>query len=414
MLVARESGGARDGSPRLLREINDRAAIEAMLGRGALTRAELEAAIGLSKPATVSLLARLEKAGMVRRGELRGGNRGPAAQMWSVNGDLAHVAGVSLVPGEVDVVIADITGEVRVEHRGALPSGGDAPEGFAAVMVEAAGRAGLRTDQLAKVVVGAQGGVDPATGHLGFAPHLPGWEGFDVPGRLREVLGTDVVVDNDVNLVALVEMTTGRARDVRDFVLVWLGDGLGAAVVIDRVLHRGATGGAGEIDWIRVPDRARRDTGVDRSGARLGQLLSYRSINKLARAHGIRARNAVAAVRAARTGGAAGQAFLADLARRVATGVAGVVSVLDPELVLLTAEIAQVGGPELTDLVTAELHRLVVPRTPVEPAQCTDDAVRAGALQVALGLAREQVFGLPVTAVGVRSVPHDEQVEEGP
>ncbi|MER5392355.1 ROK family transcriptional regulator [Saccharopolyspora sp. NPDC002686] len=406
--MARESGAGRDGSPRLLREINDRAAIEAMLRRGALTRAELEAAIGLSKPATVSLLARLEKAGMVRRGEMRGGNRGPAAQMWSVNGDLGHVAGASLTPEEVDVVIADITGEVRVEHRGALPSGAGAPEAFAAAMAEAAGRIGLRTDQLAEVVVGAQGGVDPATGHLGFAPHLPGWEGFDVPGRLRESLGTDVLVDNDVNLVALVEMTTGRARDVRDFVLVWLGDGLGAAVVIDRVLHRGATGGAGEIDWIRVPDRAHRDTGVDRTGDRLGRLLSYRSINELARAHGINARNAVAAVREARAG--AGQEFLADLARRVATGVAGVVSVLDPELVLLTAEIAQVGGPELTDLVAGELHRLVVPRTPVELARCTDDAVRAGALQVALGMAREQLFGLPVTAVGVRSVPHD-QVE---
>ncbi|MEU5853211.1 ROK family transcriptional regulator [Saccharopolyspora shandongensis] len=409
--MAREVGAARDGSPRLLRAINDRAAIEAMLRRGALTRAELEAAIGLSKPATVALLARLEKAGMVRRGKLRGGNRGPAAQMWSVNGALAHVAGVSLTPDEVDIVIADITGEIRVEHRSALPSGNDAPLAFATAMTEAAARAELRPDQLAKVVIGSPGAVNPATGHLGFAPHLPGWEGFDLPGRLRAELGTDVIVDNDVNLVALVEMTAGRAQQVRDFVLVWLSDGLGAAVVIDRVLHRGVTGGAGEIDWMRAPDRARLDTGVDRTGSRLGGLLSYRSINKLARAHGLKARNGAAAVQAAHAAGAAGQAFLADLARRVATGVAGVVSVLDPELVLLTAEIAQVGGRQFADLVAAELHRLVVPRTPVEPAECTERAVRAGALQVALGLAREQVFGLPATAVGIRSDP-EVQLEE--
>ncbi|MGP4015943.1 ROK family transcriptional regulator [Saccharopolyspora sp. 5N708] len=404
--MAREGHAARDGSPRLLREINDRAAIEAMLRRGALTRAELEAAIGLSKPATVALLARLEKAGMVRRGELRGGNRGPAAQMWSVDGALAHVAGVSLTPADADIVIADITGEIRVEQRSALPVGNDAPQAFADAVAQAAERVDLRPDQLTKIVIGSPGAVNPATGHLGFAPHLPGWEGFDLPGRLRAELGTDVIVDNDVNLVALVEMTTGRARQARDFVLVWLSDGLGCAVVIDRVLHRGATGGAGEIDWMHVPDRARLDTGVDRTGSRLGGLLSYRSINKLARAHGMRTRNGAAAVRAAHTAGAAGQAFLTDLARRVATGVAGVVSVLDPEVVLLTAEIAQAGGQRFADLVAAELHRLVVPRTPVEPAQCTEHAVRAGALQVALGLAREQVFGLPATAVGVRSDPN--------
>ncbi|MCI2424338.1 ROK family transcriptional regulator [Saccharopolyspora sp. K220] len=382
-----------------------------MLRRGALTRAELEAAIGLSKPATVALLARLEKAGMVRRGELRGGNRGPAAQMWSVNGALAHVAGVSLTPDDVDIVIADITGEIRVEQRSALPSGNDAPQVFIDAMARAAERVDLRPEQLAKIVIGSPGAVNPATGHLGFAPHLPGWEGFDLPGRLRAELGADVIVDNDVNLVALVEMTTGRARQVRDFVLIWLSDGLGCAVVIDRVLHRGVTGGAGEIDWMHVPDRARLDTGVDRTGARLGSLLSDRSINELAHAHGLKTRNGAAAVQAARTAGTAGQEFLADLARRIATGVAGVVSVLDPEVVLLTAELAQAGGQPLADLVAAELHRLVVPRTPVEPAQCTELAVRAGALQVALGLARERVFGLPATAVGIRSGSENQQEE---
>lgn len=88
----------RAGSPRLLREINDRAAIEALLRNGPLTRSELEGLIGLSKPATAQLLTRLETADTVVRDGLRGGGRGPRAQLWSVNGALAHIAAVDLTP----------------------------------------------------------------------------------------------------------------------------------------------------------------------------------------------------------------------------------------------------------------------------------------------------------------------------
>ena len=88
----------RTGSPRLLREINDRAAIETLLRGGAMTRAELEEVIGLSKPATAQLLARLEEDGMVVRTGLRGGGRGPRAQMWAVNGGVGYVAAVALTP----------------------------------------------------------------------------------------------------------------------------------------------------------------------------------------------------------------------------------------------------------------------------------------------------------------------------
>ncbi|QUH01152.1 ROK family transcriptional regulator [Saccharopolyspora erythraea] len=402
MVAERGTRTGRDGSPRLLREINDRAAIEALLGEGPLTRAELEDVIGLSKPATASLLNRLESAGVVRRGELRGGNRGPRAQTWYVNGALAHVAGVSVTPCDVDVVISDVVGDSRVEHRAPMPAGDtDAVlSAFGDALSAATAKVGLRTEDLAHVVVGAQGAVDPATGHLGFAPHLPGWEGFDVPGRLGELLGTGVTVENDVNLVAMVEMDEGRARDVRDFVLVWLGDGVGSAVVVNRALLRGATGGAGEIDWMHVPDRAERDTGSDRRGGRFGKLVEPGAIMALARAHGLEAADGEDAIRKAASDPGARE-FLNDYARRVATGLAGVVSVLDPELVLLSAGIAQAGGSALAELVAERLHELVVPRTPVETARISGNPVRAGALRVAIGLARERVFGLPTTAAGV-------------
>ncbi|AHH93845.1 ROK family transcriptional regulator [Kutzneria viridogrisea] len=385
----------RAGSPRLLREINDRAAIDALLRNGPLTRSELENLIGLSKPATAQLLTRLELDDVVRRDGLRGGGRGPRAQLWAVNGALAHVAAIDLTPDSVDIAIADISGTTLTEHHAPMPRGGDVLTAFTEAVGKALAEAHLNLSDLHHVVVGSPGAVDPATGQLGFAPHLPGWEGFDLPGRLTELLGTTVTVENDVNLVAVEEMIAGRARDVRDFVLIWPVDATGAAVVINRVLLRGATGGAGEIDWMRVPDLAEQDTGAGRQGDRYGELLSSVAVTRLAKAHGISARNALGAVTRALASGAAGREFLADLARRIASGVAGVVSVVDPELVLLSGEVAQAGGSVLCELVASELRRLVIPRTPVELALVGGQAVRAGALHSALAVVREQVFGLP-------------------
>ncbi|GAB2872297.1 ROK family transcriptional regulator [Lentzea nigeriaca] len=385
----------RAGSPRLLREINDRAAIEALLRNGPLTRSELERLIGLSKPATAQLLTRLETADTVVRNGLRGGGRGPRAQLWSVNGTLAHIAAIDLTPETVDIAIADISGAVLTEHKAPMPVKHGVLEAFVSAVGKACGQAGLQPDQLLHVVVGCPGAVNPANGELAYAPHLPGWNGFDMPGRLREQLAAPVSVENDVNLVALEEMVAGRATEVRDFVVIWPADLVGAAVVINGVLLRGASGGAGEIDGLMIPDRACADTDTDRSGGTFGELLSNASICKLARAHGLAARNAQAVVRKALAAGPAGREFLVDLARRIATGVASVVAVLDPELILLSGDIAQAGGATLNDLVAAELRQLVVPRTPVQLALVTGKPVRSGALHSALAVAREQVFGLP-------------------
>ncbi|WP_092535099.1 ROK family transcriptional regulator [Amycolatopsis arida] len=391
----------------MLREINDRAALDILLREGPLTRADLEELVGLSKPATAQLLARLERDGMVVRDGVRNGARGPRAQLWRVAGSVAHVAAVDLTPHGAEFVIADITGRELAEHRAHLPiaAGSDVVGAFTAALTDAAAVAGRTLADLRHVVVGTPGALDPRTGRLESAPHLPGWCGFDLRGRLRDALGTPVTVENDVNLVALQELAAAEATGVRDFVLVWLDEGVGGAVVLDGRLRRGASGAGGEVDWLRVPDPAAADTGIGRSGTRWGDLVDSPAIVALATAHGMSADTGWAAVGAAVEAGEGGQGFLTDLARRIAVGVAGVVSVVDPELVLLCGEVTKVGGTVLADLVAGELHRLVVPRTPVGLTTVPGNAVRAGALHSALATARVDVFGLasPAGPVPYRS-----------
>jgi predicted NBD/HSP70 family sugar kinase len=385
----------------MLREINDRAAIDVLLREGPLTRSELESAIGLSKPATAQLLTRLEQDDVVGKAGLRSGGRGPRAQRWAVRGGLAHVAAVDLTPHLADFVVADVGGTVLAEYQVTLPvhEGADVVGSFGEALSHVATAAGLGLSELANVVIGAQGAFDPRTGLLSSAPHIPGWLGFDVPARLSEKLGVEVTIENDVNLVAVEEMTEGKAAGIDDFVMVWLSEGVGGAVVIGRRLLRGTTGGGGEIDWMRVPDPASVDTGEQwpPAGARFGNLVNSPAIVRLAAAHGLVAATGWAAVTLARRDGA--ERFLDDLARRVAGGIANLVAVADPQLILLCGDTSRAGGEELAARVAGRLHELVLPRTPVAVASVQGNAVRAGALQSALATARADLFGVITPAL---------------
>ncbi|MET7333660.1 ROK family protein [Nonomuraea sp. NPDC005650] len=382
----------RAGSPQLLRRINDRAALLALLDCGPLTRLELESQIGLSKPATADLLLRLEESGHVQRAGFREGGKGPRAQLWAVNGALAHVAAVDLTPRLLDIAVSDIRGEIVAEYRYRPDAEADlGVEDLRRAVSAAAGEVGLGVEQLHTVVVGLPGSVDKRTGHLRFAPHLPAWQGFDVLDRLSGALGTsvEVAVENDVNLVALDEMAVGRAVGVEDFVLLWIGRGIGAAVVSEGRLLRGASGGAGEIDWMPCPQ-----PGV--TGAhRVGDVLGTRAVTALAREYGLAADDLDKLL--AQDPGPdrdARAAFLRELARRVALAVAGVVSVVDPELVVLTGDVGRAGGSALCDLVTEELGQLVLPRPAILPSLVTGNPIRSGALRLALAGARDEVFAI--------------------
>src|SRR4029450_5685986 len=100
------------GTPRLLRALNDRAALELLLARGPLTRAQLGELTGPSKVAASQLVERLEERGLVRRVGEQAGGRGPNAQLYAVTPSSAHVIGVDVTADRVVAACADITGAI--------------------------------------------------------------------------------------------------------------------------------------------------------------------------------------------------------------------------------------------------------------------------------------------------------------
>ena len=393
--------GQKPGTPSLLRELNDRAALELLLAEGPLTRAQLSERTGVSKVTVSQMLARLEERALVMIAGEQAGGRGPNAALYSVIPSSAYVAGLYVDFDLVSVAIADVSGN-QVAEVSMDPHGGDDPIGLVREAIgQACANAGIDLHTLSAVVIGSPGVLDPRTGAPRLAVNLPTWQ-EGVLDALRKVLHTPVVIANDVNLAAMAERAGGAAAGLDDFAFVWLGTGLGLASVIGGQVRRGIGGAAGEIGWMPVHG-APLPAGNEHPGkAGRQSLAGGLAVQALAAQHGFvgtAPADAVAAAvaDAARGGngtpGSAGAAFLDELAQRVSIGVAAVCVVLDPSLVVLGGPVGQAGGSELAARVAAEVSRICLAHPDVAPTAVPDEPVLRGALQAALTQARAGLLG---------------------
>ncbi|MCW2639195.1 MAG: sugar kinase [Dactylosporangium sp.] len=380
------------GTPRLLRALNDRAALELLLAKGPLTRAQLGEFTGLSKVTASQLVERLEERGLVTRvGELAGG-RGPNAQMYAVVPATAYVVGVEVGPQHVVAAAADITGKIAGRVDVSIGDADDPVRVVHAAVVEAAEAAGAPLSRVRRVVLGTPGLVDPATGEISFAWDLPKWH-RGLLGALRADLDRPVVFENDVNLAAIAEQHTGAAVGVSDFVLIWVGRGVGLAVILGGRLHRGTTGAAGEIGYLPVPGAPVPRDVTRRAKGSFQQLIGADAVRAVAREHGFKAASGAEAVRAAIAAGTRGGPVLDEIARRLALGVAAVGVVLDPALVVLAGDIGQAGAMALAQRVEHEVAAISLASPRVVSTEVASEPVLNGALLTGLDAVREEVFG---------------------
>lgn len=387
----------RPGVPRLLREINDRAALELLLASGPLTRGQIGELTGLSKVTASQTLARLEGRGLVEVAGEQAGGRGPNAALYGIISSSAYVAGLDVGPEFVTTAIADINGEIIAEVRVA-PNGHEDPVALVhSGVVKACRSAKIPLSKLRSVVIGTPGVVDPRTGDVRFSFDLPGWhEG--IHEALARDLRRDVRIENDVNLVAIAERTLGAAREVDDFVLLWVGRGIGLGVVLGGRLHRGRSGSAGEIGYLPVPgvplaEDVRAVPGrLPSLAGGLQSLVSAEAVAELAATYGFEGENAAECVAAAVAAGERGEPLINDIAGRLALGVASVCVVLDPGLVVLAGEVSRAGGDALTTRIEEAVAKSCPVRPQVVASEVTGNPVLRGAVIAALDQAREEIF----------------------
>ncbi|WP_304453995.1 ROK family transcriptional regulator [Nocardiopsis sp. YSL2] len=400
----------RPGTPRLLRQLNDRAALELLLSAGPLTRTQLGTRTGLSKVTASQLLARLEERDLVRVVGSKAGGRGPNAALYAVVPESAYVAALDVSASRVTATIADITGRV-ISEVSVDPSASDEPVALVhTAVMRLADKAGVPLDRVRACVIGTPGVVDPRTGDIRFSFDLMSWhEG--VLEALRADLKRSVVIENDVNLAALAEHAEGAASGVAEFVLIWLSaaGGVGMSTMIDGRIHRGRSGGAGEIGYLPVPGAPMpSDIGVSSGYEPLRDhsdelphgfqaLVKANQVVRLAAEHGITGEDVVDVVSAASAAGTPdADAFLDAFAERLARGVAAVSVVIDPGLVVLGGDVARAGGAKLAERVEEATARIGPNATEVVLGAVEGSTVVRGALLHALERAREEVFSSTV------------------
>ncbi|MGQ4404590.1 ROK family transcriptional regulator [Streptomyces hayashii] len=277
-------------SPSTARVINDRLALRLLQREGPLTAGQLKQLTGLSRPTVADLVERLTASGLIEvAGETGEQRRGPNAKLYGIVAGRAHLAALDVRTEGVAVLVSDLVGRVLAEAS--VPIGGDTGTGTAveravALVERAAKEAGA--DPLHTLGIGAPGLIDPVSGELRDSSGLPEWHRRLVAALQERFPDARAHVENETNLAALAEQHEGCARDRDTFVLLWLGHGIGAAVVLDGGLRRGASGGTGEIGFLPVPGTDGLPSATGCEGG-FHSLAGSAAITALAREHGLTA-----------------------------------------------------------------------------------------------------------------------------
>lgn len=316
----------------------NRSAILQLIGRaGPIARNEIARQLGLS-PATVTKVTReLIDGGIVHVVDQAPSRGGRPALLLATVGSAAHALGVKVAPDHIVGVRVDL--DARVLERFEAPFDASHPD--AVGDLERLLRPHVAPREGAPLLLGVGLGVPGVVGGAGLRgveSQRLAWEGIELGEVLGQKLGVPVLVDNDVNTLAIAERLYGRGRRCGNFVTVTIGRGVGLGIIIDGDVYRGARGGAGELGHTVVaPDGPLCECG--RRGC-LEALVSDPALVRQAHASGvIEAGAGIDELRLlARDGDDAAAALFRAAGATLGRAVAGVVSVLDPELVLLSGE----------------------------------------------------------------------------
>ncbi len=235
-----------------VREANRRAVFNALAGGGAATRAALAHRTGLSLPTVAAILSELGAVEVVRPAGPDEGTGGRPAQRVALDPDVRHVLAVDLSNTHARAVRLDLMGRVVATHVGPAlgPDLEDALASWLAPLVN-----DPAAPQVGRVAVAVPGVVDPSDGHVDLAPAL-GWHDFALAELFERRLRRPVVLENDVNALALAELYFGAGAGHDHVVYVAIGSGVGAGLVVHGRLYRGAHAAAGEIGYALTPPPA--------------------------------------------------------------------------------------------------------------------------------------------------------------
>ena len=348
---------------------------EIRLGRS-LSRSELVGRTGLGRAIVAQRVAELIDRGLVSEGDVGPSTGGRPPRQLGFRADAGHVLVADLGATSIDVAVTTLDGRILGHHD--EPARIEAGPERCLDRVDALFDLLLRTTQglpgrLWGVGIAVPGPVEFQTGRPISPPIMPGWDGYPIRERFGDRYDAPVWVDNDVNVLALGEWRSGVAAGHDNVVVVKIGTGIGAGIISDGRLHRGAQGSAGDVGHIQVVD----DPSVVCRCGNVGCLEALAGGEALGRAGETAARDGRSArlraaldqrgvvtaedvARAASFGDPVAVAMLQAAGRRVGSMLASVVNFFNPSLIVIGGGVAN-SPDQLLAAIRETIYRRSLP-----------------------------------------------------
>jgi N-acetylglucosamine repressor len=393
------------GSRSLSRDLNASLLIEMVRRFGPISRAELSRQSQISAPTVSAIVSQLLERGTFSEVALAPSSGGRPPVLLQLNPKAGYVVGIKLRGDGLTTVVCDL--DARVVATDEAPAALVGDPAAAVTAIEQATRRALRDAGVARakvlgVGIGLSGVIDSLRGICQFS-HLLRWQEVELAAPLQRRLRLPVWVDNDVNTLAIAEKWAGDGIAARNFITLSVGRGLGLGIVIDRAVYRGAVGGAGEFGHM-ILDPAGPECECGRAGC-LEAFVGERAL--LARV-GTRLGREVSRedlITLAAAGDEMAVETLTDASSVLGLALANVVTLLNPELVIICGEGTELGAPFL-DLVVESIRESVFAglgkQVEVKVQQWGNDAWAVGAATLVL----RESFALPGPDEDRRAIWH--------
>ena len=377
---------------------------------GPVSRASISKQTGLSKQTISEIARQLEEDGWIREVGQTQGHIGRRAVTYEVVPEAAYIACVDLGGTKVRAALCDLSCDVVVEQTEPTHASGgtEVTAQIARLIRRAAASKSIPFEKIHAAVVGVPGVLEASTGHVLLAPNIQGIDNIDFIGTLKASLNIDIFVENDVNLAAIGEHWVARNAEHDNLVLISLGTGIGAGIVIAGELVRGAQNAAGEIGFLPFggdpfEQESLRVGALERVVATFGICHRYHALTSTDK-------TVPEIFDAAQAGDDAANHVLNETASYLARAIASISAVLQPSCVILGGSIG--GRPELQERTRDALTTCFPSEVNVQPSTLGQYAALAGGAVVGLRQLHMTLFAEGLSGTEV-TIPFPAQTQFG-
>lgn len=341
---------------------------------GGISRAQMAHHMNLTRAAIGAIVADLLEGGVIHEIENRQAKSGRPPIILEINPDRGHVAGIDMGASHISIIIANFTSHVLSEVE--IPFNiGQGPKTCIALANESLHnllrQINLQLADLLAIGIGVPGPIVSEAGMVLAPPIMPGWDRFPIRDSLEKLWGCPVSLNNDAELGALGEWAYGSGRGEQNLAYIKVGTGIGAGLLLDGHIYRGATGSAGEIGHMTIEENGPQCTCGNKgclealSGGNAIARQAQEAVRRGQRtqltdtkpADTITAQDVAAA---ARRGDLISQQILSQAGEHVGVAIAGLVNLFNPNMVVLGGGVSQIGDLFL-EPVRKAVHKRSLP-----------------------------------------------------